>query len=286
VSSHGVCVGRFAYHASDLALYVKHWYRPGSMLEQRATSPDADHERPEPSGLQQARIDLAAAHRLAVRDDLNEGTWSHLSVAVPGAPREILISPGARHWSQVRASDLAHLTGSESREELERVSSLLWVGYRIHQPVHAARPDAACVLHTHPPFATALTMVEDLRLEMAEQNAVEFDERIAYADEYDGGPDPGMEHGERIARALGETATVLFLKSHGVIVVGPSVAVAYTNLYMLERACRVFHLARGYGRPLALIPERLRASTDDQSKIEHFAAMKRVLDVEESDYQD
>ena len=79
----------------------------------------------------------------------------------------MLISPGARHWSQVRARDLVHLIGSESREELERVSSLLWVGYRIHQPVHAARPDARCVLHAHPPYATALTMVDGIRLEMA-----------------------------------------------------------------------------------------------------------------------
>ena len=95
-----------------------------------------------------------------------------------------------------------------------------------------------------------------------------------------------MEHGELIARALGGTAIIAFLKNHGVIVVGPSVAVAYTNLYMLERACRVFHLAHGYGRPLTLIPEELRIPSDERPKLEHFDAMKRVLDAEEPDYRD
>jgi ribulose-5-phosphate 4-epimerase/fuculose-1-phosphate aldolase len=256
------------------------------MLEGPQVASKSEAGWPGPYGVAEARIDLAAAHRLAVRDDLHEGTWSHLSLAVPGRPTEMLISPGGRHWSQVRARDLAHVSSSNSREELDRTSSLLWVGYRIHLPVHAARPDAACVLHTHPPYATAMTMVEGLQLEMAEQNAVEFDGRIAYMNEYDGGPEPGMEHGELIARALGERATVLFLKSHGVIVVGPSVGVAYTNLYMLERSCRVFYLAHGYGRPLSVIPPELRGPTDDGVKLEHFEAMKRVLDVEQPDYRD
>jgi ribulose-5-phosphate 4-epimerase/fuculose-1-phosphate aldolase len=205
---------------------------------------------------------------------------------VPGRPNEMLITPGARHWSQLRARDLAHLTGEETRDDVERVSSLLWVGYRIHRPLHEARPDAPCVLHAHPPYATALTMVEGLHMEMAEQNALEFYQRIAYTDEYDGGTDPGMDHGALLARALGEDAIVLFLKNHGVIVVGPSVAVAYTNLYMLERACRVFHLAHGFGRPLALIPESQRVGSDDRAKLEHFVAMKQVLDAEEPDYRD
>jgi ribulose-5-phosphate 4-epimerase/fuculose-1-phosphate aldolase len=184
----------------------------------------------------------------------------------------------------MRASDLAHVTGTETRDELERVSSHLWVGFRIHQPIHAARSDAACVLHAHPPYATALTMVEGLVLEMAEQNALEFYRQMAYTEEYDGGVDPGLDHGKYLASALGDNAIVLFLKNHGVLVVGPSVAVAYTNLYMLERACRVFQIAHSFGKPLAVISEVRRIGVDDRPKLEHFAAMKRVLDAEEPDY--
>ena len=56
---------------------------------------------------QETRRDLAAAHRLAVRDGLNEGTWNHLSAMSPDDPEIMLISPGYTHWSQVTANNLA-----------------------------------------------------------------------------------------------------------------------------------------------------------------------------------
>src|SRR5689334_3328806 len=40
-----------------------------------------------------ARVDLAAAHRMAVFDHLNEGTWNHFSVAVPDDPGRMLVTP-------------------------------------------------------------------------------------------------------------------------------------------------------------------------------------------------
>lgn len=239
---------------------------------------------PTDAAAERARTDLAAAHRLAVRDDLHEGTWNHLSVTVPGDPSRILITPGLQHWSQVRAGDLVELGPDEDVERMERENDHLFVGYRIHYPLHVRRPDAVCVLHAHPAYATALTMVEGARLEPAEQNALEFHGRAAYNDEYDAGVPVGLDQGEALADALGDEAIVLFMRSHGVIVVGPSVGVAYTNLYLLERACRVQWLARGYGGRLALIPEQRRAPTGDGFKDQHFAAMRRVLDREEPDY--
>jgi ribulose-5-phosphate 4-epimerase/fuculose-1-phosphate aldolase len=231
-----------------------------------------------------ARADLAAAHRLAVRDELHEGTWNHLSLTVPGAPSRMLITPALSHWSQIRASELTELGPDEDVERLRTENEHLFVGYRIHYPLHQRRPDAACVLHAHPPYATALTMVEGARLEPAEQNALEFHGRTAYSDEYDAGVPVGLDQGEAMADALGDNAIVLFLRNHGVIAVGPSVGVAYTNLYLLERACRVQWLARGYGGRLALIPEHRRSGAGDGFKDEHFSAMRRVLDREEPDY--
>jgi ribulose-5-phosphate 4-epimerase/fuculose-1-phosphate aldolase len=231
-----------------------------------------------------ARADLAAAHRLAVRDDLHEGTWNHLSLTVPGKPDEILITPKQRHWSRIRASDLAQLGPDVDGAALEQANEHLWVGYRIHYPLHQARPDAACVLHAHPPYTTALTMVEGGVVEIAEQNALEFHEGIAYNDEYDAGRPVGLDQGEAMAAALGDKAFVLMLKNHGVVVTGPTVGIAYTRLYMLERYCRNQAIAMGYGRPLALIPEHHRQAASQGYMEDHFAAMKEILDEEEPDY--
>ena len=50
----------------------------------------------------------------------------------------------------------------------------------LHAPLHKARPDLRCLMHTHQPQVLALAMVDDGRLEPASQNALRFSHRIAY----------------------------------------------------------------------------------------------------------
>jgi ribulose-5-phosphate 4-epimerase/fuculose-1-phosphate aldolase len=238
-----------------------------------------------------ARVDLAAAFRLAVRMDLHEGVCNHFSVMIPGgAMRDgsrFLLNRYGLHWSEVSASNLLALDAEgnvlEGQGEFEKTA--FW----IHSRIHRAHPRAACVLHTHMPYATALTLLEGGRLEMVEQNALRFHDDIAYDDTYNGLVVDAAE-GDRLARALGGKR-VMFLANHGVIVVGPSVAEAFDALYYLERACRLQVLARMMGGRLrAVRPEVVRAAyammRDDAPKYAgaHFTALKRILDREEPDY--
>src|SRR5688572_10341610 len=191
-----------------------------------------------------ARIDLAAAFRLAVRMDLHEGVCNHFSVMLPDG--RFLLDRYGLHWSEVSASNLLALDAAgrvlEGEGEFEKTA------FYIHSRIHLAHPRAACVLHTHMPYATALTLLEQGRLEMAEQNALRFYGDIAYDDTYNGLVVDNAE-GDRLARVLGEKR-VMFLASHGVIVVGPSMAEAFDLLYYLERACRLQVLARSMGGKL------------------------------------
>ena len=57
-------------------------------------TPAADHE------VYQTRVDLAAAHRLAVLHELDEGIDNHFTVNVPGYDDRYLILPFGRHWSE------------------------------------------------------------------------------------------------------------------------------------------------------------------------------------------
>ena len=144
----------------------------------------------------------------------------------------------------------------------------------------------AVVLHTHMPFATALTLLEGGRLEPASQNALKFYGKVAYDEEYNGLVLDNAE-GDRIASRL-NGADVLFLAHHGVIVCGDTVAWAFDDLYYLERACMVQVLAQGTGKttqaPAAQRSPRRRRSRwraiAQQSDL-HFAALKRILDREE-----
>jgi ribulose-5-phosphate 4-epimerase/fuculose-1-phosphate aldolase len=236
-----------------------------------------------------ARVDLAAAFRLAVRLDLHEGVCNHFSLMLPGAAgsERFLLNAYGLHWSEVTASNLLALDGQgkvlAGDGEFEKTA--FW----IHSRIHRASRHAACVLHTHMPHATALTLLEGGRLEMIEQNALRFHDDIAYDDVYNGLV-VDAEEGDRLAAVLGNKR-VLFLASHGVIVVGASVAEAFDSLYYLERACRLQVMARMMGGRLrAVRPEVVRATQammrGDAAKYAgaHFAALKRILDREEPGY--
>jgi ribulose-5-phosphate 4-epimerase/fuculose-1-phosphate aldolase len=143
------------------------------------------------------------------------------------------------------------------------------------------------------PYATALCMLEDPRLEMAVQSALGFYGDVAYDSNYSGLAYDASE-GERLARALG-SKSVLMMSNHGVLVVGRTVPEAFERLYFLERAAQAQVLALSTGRPLRLIPDAIIQKTMAQFEAGgsvggrdradlHFDALKRVLDRSNSDY--
>ena len=104
-----------------------------------------------------ARLDLVAALRWAERLGLSEGVCNHFSLALPGKPGQFLINPQGLHWSEVTPADLI-VVGAEGKRisgkhTVEPTASF------IHGRIHRANPRAKCVLHTHMPFATTLTVI-------------------------------------------------------------------------------------------------------------------------------
>lgn len=229
--------------------------------------------------LNQARKDLATALRAAAQSGLGEGICNHFSLSVPDQAAHFLINPQGLHWGEINPDDLVVIDADgrkvDGKHEVEPTA------FFIHGAIHRRVPEAACVLHTHMPFATALTMVQGGRLEMAHQNCLRFHRRIAYENEYNGLVLDDTE-GNRIADRM-KDAAVLFLANHGVIVRGPSVAWAFDDLYYLERACMHQVLAQGTGRPLKLIPDRIAAHTAKQIAGErkqselHLQALRRMF---------
>ena len=225
----------------------------------------------------EARKDLACALRAAHRLGLSEGVCNHFSLAVPDRPGHFFINPQGLLWGEIGPEDLVSIDAQgkkvDGRHDVEPTA------FFIHGWIHRAVPGAACVLHTHMPFATALCLLQGGRLEMASQNALRFYRQVAYENEYNGLVLDDAE-AERIAAKLAG-ATVLFLANHGVIVRGPSVAWAFDDLYYLERACMHQVLAQGTGKPLKLIPDAVASRTAKQIAGErqqselHLKALRR-----------
>ncbi len=234
------------------------------------------------------RLDLAATLRWAARLGLHEGICNHFSVAVDERGDRFLVNPLGIHWSEVKASDL--VLADAGGRVLEGAHEVEATAFFIHSRIHLRNPAARCVLHTHMPYALALCLVEGGRLEMVEQNALRFHDRIAYDEEYGGLALDGSE-GDRLAAALGNKS-VAFLAAHGVIVTGPTIAQAFDDLYYLERAAKAQVLARSTGLPLKRIPNSVVTRTAQQMVSEsgsqahrHLAAIRRILDREEPDYR-
>ena len=239
----------------------------------------------------EARVHLAAAHRLAVLHDLEEGIDNHFTMTVPGRDDRYLILPYGLHWSEASASNL--IAFDEAGRVVEGDGDLELSAQCIHVPIHRST-GARVVLHTHRTWAMALNMLQDNRLLPAGQTAAFFHGQVAYDDDYTGIA-ATLEEGARLAAAMG-TKPVVFMKNHGVLVTGDTVAQAYRRLYRLERVCRNQILAMSTGKPLQLIPDEVAARVqapnpgDSHPRAQRerlfFEAMMRVLDRELPGYRD
>ena len=243
----------------------------------------------------QARVDLAAAHRLAFNQGFSEGIFNHLTFTVPGRSDRYYQIPFGMHWSAVTASSFMEVgidDGEVKRGEGEVERSC----YCIHAPIHKALPQAKAVFHTHMPYASALTRLEDPRIKEIGQTEVGLSGAIAYDDEYTG-PALDPAEGARLAGVIGDK-TVLMMANHGVAVVGESVAEAYDRLYYVERVAQVQLYAMSSGRQLKFIPQEVIDATIKAYRVTapqyggkpahvwHFDALKRMLDKREPDYKD
>lgn len=231
----------------------------------------------------QARIDLTAALRWASRLGLGEGICNHFSLVVPGRRDRFLINPQGLHWSEITPADLV-VVDAQGRK-VSGKHSVEPTAFFIHSAIHRGKANATCVMHTHMPYATTLTVIQRGRLEWASQTSLKFYNRVAY-DEYYNGLALDHAEGERMCGQMGD-ADVLFLANHGIIVCGPTVTAAFDDLYYLERACMLQVLAHGTGKPLRIVPADIAAKTGRQMNEEsqqaalHLEAVKRILDREE-----
>ncbi|MDB5859120.1 MAG: hypothetical protein JWQ76_2809 [Ramlibacter sp.] len=229
--------------------------------------------------LRSLRADLALALRAAAHHGLGEGVCNHFSVAVPRRPDWFLLNPRGLHWGEVQGHDIV-LVDAEGRV-LAGSHPVEPTAMFIHAAVHRIA-GKACVMHTHMPYATALTLTDLRALDTTlSQNAMRFHGRLAADADYNGlALDAG--EGERIARAM-RGADVVFLGNHGVLVCGERVDHAFDDLYYLERACMAQVLALSTGRPLQPVAPELAARVAEQSLGERmqselfFRSLRRLL---------
>ncbi len=237
----------------------------------------------------QLRVDLAAAFRLAAELDWHEAVANHFSLAVSADGKRFLMNPRWRHFARVKASELLLLDAGDpltmSRPDAPDASA--WC---IHGHVHGALPHARCILHVHPPYATAVAALADPAIPPIEQNTARYFKRIATDLGY-GGIADNEEEGRRLVQVLGNMRRVM-MGNHGVLVVAATVAEAFDDLFYLERACQTLVLAYSTGQPLNVMSDEVAERTArgweeyKDAAFSHFEELKRLLDAKDPSYAD
>ena len=185
---------------------------------------------------------------------------------MPGQGDRYYQIPFGMHWSEVTASSFMEV-GIDDSEVKRGEGDVERSCYCIHAPIHKALPQAKAVFHTHMPYASALTRLDDPRIKEIGQTEVGLSDAIAYDDEYTG---PAMDpaEGERLASVIGNK-TVLFMANHGITTTGASVAEAYDRLYYIERAAQVQIYAMWTGQRLKQLPTPVVEKTKREYRDDH-----------------
>lgn len=235
-----------------------------------------------------AREDLAACFRMAARNGFEEGICNHFSAVLPGHDDLFLVNPYGYAFRELTASKLLICDFHGNVLDGDGVPEA--TAFYIHAEIHKRVPRAKVAFHTHMPYATALSMTEGDPLIWAGQTALKFYGRTAVDRDYNGLALDRSE-GARIASSVGD-ADIVFMKHHGVMVLAPTIAEAWDDLYYLERAAEVQVLAMSTGRKVLPVDPAIAAATyrqmregDSESARLHLAAIRRQLDAEEPQYR-
>jgi ribulose-5-phosphate 4-epimerase/fuculose-1-phosphate aldolase len=234
------------------------------------------------------REQLAGCYRLFARRAMDDLVYTHLSARVPGKPDRFVFIPFGMLFDEVTASNLMEvdLDGADVANTGAAVNPAGWI---VHRTVYEAVPDARCVMHLHTIAGTAVS-AQAAGLLPVNQFAITYHGQIAYHD-YDG---PGLrpEERRRFVAALGDRR-MMFLRNHGTLTHGRTIAEAYTLMHYLERTCEIQVAAQAGGGALAVPPQAVIERTvataqgtgDPRFGEIGFEALLRRLDREDPSYR-
>ena len=197
----------------------------------------------------EARVELACAYRVAGHFGWYSQIFNHISYKIPGNNEEFLLNPFGFLYREITASSLVKIDLEGNILLAQNPDcEVNYPGYVIHSAVHAAREDAACVIHTHTRATMAVAAMQCGLLPLS-QIAMRFYNRISYHD-YEG-PAVDLDERVRLVADLGKNDAML-LKNHGTLVVGRSVPEAFNLIYFLEMACQAQVDTLSSGMPYSL----------------------------------
>lgn len=189
------------------------------------------------------RVNLAAALQLAEHFGWTMLVWNHISARVPGTADHFLMNAQGLLYDEATASGVAKV--DVDGNEFGGDSDVAEAGFVIHGAVYQARPDVACVVHTHTPESVAVSCLDEGLPQLSGETGF-FHDDIAYYDYQ--GVSLDLDERAQIAACLGEK-NFMVMKNHGLTTVGRTIPEAFLRMYWLVYCCRIVTHLYGMGKP-------------------------------------
>jgi ribulose-5-phosphate 4-epimerase/fuculose-1-phosphate aldolase len=202
----------------------------------------------------QQRVDLAAAYRLVAMFGWDDLVFTHISARVPGPEHHFLINPYGMTFDEITASSLVKID-LDGRKVTDSPFEINPAGFTIHSAIHAARPDAKCVLHVHSINGIAVSAQRPGVLPISQQSIFVLSS-LAYHD-YEGIA-LNADEKPRLVRDLGDRH-FLMLRNHGLLTLAETVPDAFLMMYVFEATCMIQIRAQAGGFELIPIDPRIIA---------------------------
>jgi len=197
---------------------------------------------------------VASACNILAIEGHSDNILGHVTARIPGE-EAFLMKPHSFGFEEIRPNHLivCNFEGQKIRGDYERHSEVF-----IHSEIYRARPDVGCVVHSHPPYATAFGSLRRPLRPVSHEGSIFFDGLPLF--DFTTALIRTPELGVKVAESLGSCRGVL-MKNHGSTVVGESVEVATLYAVFLEKAARIQLMAMASGEP--------SWSSDEEAKVKY-----------------
>lgn len=238
----------------------------------------------------QLRQDLAACYRIFDHLGWVEMIYNHITVRIPGPEHHFLINPFGLMYREVTASNLVKID-LEGRV----IGASAWpvnpAGFVIHGAIHAAVPEAHCVMHTHTTAGMAVACKRH-GLSLTNFYAAQLYGQIAYHDFE--GITVNLEERQRLIANLGSKRQMI-LRNHGLLSWGETIPEAFVRLWTLQRACEIQMASESMrGEDIPIPPAAAEQATRTSLQFDPrfgagrdvFEALRRQIEAKDPTYRD
>jgi len=205
------------------------------------------------------RCKLAAVYRLIDLHGWTQSIYNHVTARVSQDTEHFLLNPFGMMYNEVTASSLVKVNmQGETVEEGTTNFGVNQAGFMLHSAIHAARPDIKCVIHLHTPNIVAVSTMKCGLLPLSQESCLIGD--VSYHSYSGIVIDP--EERQSIAKDLGPSNKVMFLRNHGVVCCGGTIEEAWLITYHTVLACDTQLKMMPFGLDnLVLIDDEVRRKT-------------------------